>query len=151
MEPQCRKGMDVRVSVEIESCVQRHTDGMRSRLRGYPLQAAAVAVDPVELPLDGTILERSEVDPVLCLIDPDHRLAHPIGPSKRRNHGPFPFGHLVDQGSVCCIAIEVHEAIALRRPEEVTVTQKIQVVVYIDPLRVSLREQPPHLCPLAIG
>src|ERR1700728_4554452 len=109
MEPQCRKGADVRVSVEIETGVQRHTDGMRSRLRGYPLQTAAVAVDPVELPLDRTILQRGEVDPALRLIDPDHRLAHPIGSAERGNHGPVPFGYLVDQCSVRCIAIEVHE------------------------------------------
>src|ERR1700728_1309748 len=105
--------MDVRVRVEIESGVRRHTDGMRSWLRGYPPQTAAVAVDPVKLPFDRTILERGEVDPVLRLIDPHHRLTHPIGSAERRDHGPFPFGYLVDQRSVRRKAIEVHEAIAL--------------------------------------
>ena len=37
--------------VEVVTGIERHADGMRARLRGYPGQAAAIAVDTVELPL----------------------------------------------------------------------------------------------------
>ena len=97
------------------------------------------------------ILERGEVYPVLLLIDPDDSLMHPERSAVGGYNRPIAFRHLINERPVRGIAIEVHEAIALRGPEEVTVFKEIQVVVHVDPRGVSLGEHSLHVIAVAIA
>src|ERR1700761_9409567 len=77
VEAQHGKRMNIRVSIEIKAGVGRHADGVGSRLGRNALQSAAITVDAIELALYGSVLERSEIDPVVRFIDPDDSLAYP--------------------------------------------------------------------------
>ena len=108
-------------------------------------QARAIEPHPIELTLDRRLLERHEVHPAFALIDACHGLSHPEHRFVRGSHRPVAACHLVDQGAVECVAVQVHVAVALGGPEELTAgRQEPQVVGHIDPRRIALGQNAPR-------
>src|SRR5262245_66287172 len=90
------------------------------------------------MPLNGRTLHRAEIDPTIRLVNSGHSPFDPEG-AARGGHRPRASRDLIYQAAVHGVAVEVIIIITFRRPKEaLTISEKVQVVVSVDPGRISL-------------
>src|SRR5688572_22526867 len=96
--------------------------------------------------------ERGEVDPIIFLIHTNQCLFHPESNSAGAGECPLAFRHLIDERTVHSISIEMHVAIPLRRPKEMTpVAVEVQIVGHVHPTRIRLGKDTSGGAVLAVG
>ncbi len=125
---------------------------MRAGFPGQLRQSGAVALDAVEMPLDGRVLESREINPVALFVDADHRASQPRDNSARGGKRPISLCDLVDQSAVHPVAIEMHVAVALRGPEEMlSVLHEIEVIAGVDPAGISFTQHATRSAGFGVG